>query len=135
MAAPRFVVGVDLRTTNTACAWVDTHAGRAIRVYEVPQLVAPGEMGARPTLPSFVYLAGPHDLPPGSLDLSWTAGRDPPVGRRRGGAAHLAGGGLGAHPPPPARGVGRELRRAARRAAGRAHRAGLVRRGGADRKS
>jgi len=80
MAAPRFVVGVDLGTTNTACAWVDTHAGRAIRVFEVPQLVAPGEMGARPTLPSFVYLAGPHDLPPGSLDLSWTAGRDFCVG-------------------------------------------------------
>ncbi|TMA49263.1 MAG: molecular chaperone DnaK [Deltaproteobacteria bacterium] len=80
MAAPRFVVGVDLGTTNTACAWVDTQAGRTIRVFEVPQLVAPGEMGARPTLPSFVYLAGAHDLPPGSLDLPWTAGRDFCVG-------------------------------------------------------
>src|SRR5438552_44632 len=80
MAAPRFVVGVDLGTTNTACAWVDTQAGRTIGVFEVPQLVAPGEMGARPTLPSFVYLAGAHDLPPGSLDLPWTAGRDFCVG-------------------------------------------------------
>src|SRR5439155_611000 len=75
MAAPRFVVGVDLGTTNTACAWVDTHAGRTIRVFEVPQLVAPGEMGTRPTLPSFVYLAGAHDLPRGSLDLPWTPRR------------------------------------------------------------
>src|SRR5207247_1524607 len=80
MAASRFVVGVDLGTTNTACAWVDTQAGRTIRVFEVPQLVAPGEMGTRPTLPSFVYLAGAHDLPPGSLDLPWTAGRDFCVG-------------------------------------------------------
>ena len=73
MAASRFVVGVDLGTTNTACAWVDTQAGRTIRVFEVPQLVAPGEMGTRPTLPSFVYLAGAHDLPPGSLDLPGVA--------------------------------------------------------------
>ena len=80
MAAARFVVGVDLGTTNTACAWVDTQADRAIRVFDVPQLVAPGELGARPTLPSFVYLAGPHDLPPGSLDLPWSAGGDFGVG-------------------------------------------------------
>src|SRR5438132_229371 len=68
-------VGIDLGTTNTACAFVDTAAGRALRVFEVPQLVAPGEMGARPTLPSFLYLAGAHELPAGSLDPPWTTGR------------------------------------------------------------
>src|SRR6266478_5870348 len=73
--AARFIVGIDLGTTNTACAFVDTAAGRALRVFEVPQLVAPGEMGARPTLPSFLYLAGVHELPAGSLDPPWTTGR------------------------------------------------------------
>src|SRR5213078_3417658 len=73
--AARFIVGIDLGTTNTACAFVDTAAGRALRVFEVPQLVAPGEVGARPTLPSFLYLAGAHELPAGSLDPPWTAGR------------------------------------------------------------
>src|SRR2546422_160368 len=73
--AARFIVGIDLGTTNTACAFVDTAAGRALRVFEVPQLVAPGEMGARPTLPSFLYLAGAHELPAGSLDPPWTTGR------------------------------------------------------------
>src|SRR5207249_428203 len=73
--AARFIVGIDLGTTNTACAFVDTAAGRALRVFEVPQLVAPGEMGARPTLPSFLYLAGAHELPAGSLDPPWAAGR------------------------------------------------------------
>src|SRR2546421_624283 len=72
--AARFIVGIDLGTTNTACAFVDTAAGRALRVFEVPQLVAPGEMGARPTLPSFLYLAGAHELPAGSLDPPWTTG-------------------------------------------------------------
>ena len=80
MAAPRFVVGVDLGTTNTACAWIDTRAGRTIRIFDVPQVVAPGETAPRPTLPSFVYLAGPHDLPPQSLDLPWAAGCDFCVG-------------------------------------------------------
>src|SRR5438874_9698686 len=80
MAAPRFVVGVDLGTTNTACAWIDTRAGRTIRIFDVTQVLAPGETAPRPTLPSFVYLAGPHDLPPQSLDLPWAAGRDFCVG-------------------------------------------------------
>ncbi|HJQ83905.1 MAG TPA: Hsp70 family protein, partial [Candidatus Binatia bacterium] len=78
--AARYLVGIDLGTTNTACAWVDTQAGRDIRVFEIPQLVAPGEVRAQPTLPSFVYLAGAHELPPGSLDLPWTTGRDFCVG-------------------------------------------------------
>ncbi len=76
----RFLVGIDLGTTNTACAYVDTRAGKAIRVFEIPQLVAPGTVEPRPTLPSFVYLAGAHDVPAGSLDLPWASGRDFCVG-------------------------------------------------------
>jgi hypothetical protein len=76
----RYLVGIDLGTTNTACAYVDTGAGRAVEVFQVPQLVAPGELAARPTLPSFLYLAGAHELPAGSLDLPWAAGRDFCVG-------------------------------------------------------
>ena len=76
----RFIVGIDLGTTNTACAFVDTAAGRTLHVFEVPQLVAPGEVGARPTLPSFLYLAGAHELPAGSLDPPWATGRDWCVG-------------------------------------------------------
>jgi molecular chaperone DnaK (HSP70) len=81
--AARFLVGIDLGTTNTACAYVDTRAGREIRAFDVPQLVAPGQVAARPTLPSFVYLAGAHDVPAGSLDLPFgegSAGRDFCVG-------------------------------------------------------
>jgi len=78
--AARFLVGIDLGTTNTACAYVDTTRGRAIEVFEIPQLVAPGRLESRPTLPSCVYLAGPHELPAGSLDLPWAAGRDFCVG-------------------------------------------------------
>jgi hypothetical protein len=73
--AARYLVGIDLGTTNTACAYVDTQAGRAIRVLPIPQLVAPGKVEPRETLPSFCYLAGAHELPAGSLDLPWATGR------------------------------------------------------------
>src|SRR5437867_1771628 len=58
LVAARYLVGIDLGTTNTACAYVDTTAGRTIRAFDVPQLVAPGRVVPRPTLPSFLYLAG-----------------------------------------------------------------------------
>ena len=76
----RYLVGIDLGTTNTACSYVDTRAGHAIHIFEVPQLVAPGRVEPRPTLPSFLYLAGEYELPTGSLDLPWATGRTDAVG-------------------------------------------------------
>jgi len=90
--AARYLVGIDLGTTNTACAFVDTQRGRTITVFDVPQLVAPGEVRTRPMLPSFLYLAGAHELPGGSLDLPWAAGRDFCVGElARAQGARVAG--------------------------------------------
>ena len=73
MTAPRYIVGIDLGTTGSALAVVDTAAGEAAPVTMLPitQLVAPGQLEPRPTLPSFLYLPGPHDLPAGSLALPW----------------------------------------------------------------
>src|SRR4029453_6664152 len=79
---PRYLVGIDLGTTNSALAYVDTHAGRDIHVFEIPQLVAAGQVAPRPTLPAFVYLAREHDVPPGSLDLPWATQRRFCVGSR-----------------------------------------------------
>jgi molecular chaperone DnaK (HSP70) len=64
----RFLIGIDLGTTNSAVAYVDTAAADPrVRVFEVPQLVAPGEVAPRKQLPSFVYLASeidPDSAPP-----------------------------------------------------------------------
>src|SRR3954470_10026443 len=84
MERSRYIVGIDLGTTNCAAAYVDTK-GRDrptadIRVFEVPQLVAPGETQARAMLPSFLYLPGPHELPPGAARLPWNEGADRIVG-------------------------------------------------------
>src|SRR5690349_2942125 len=68
----RFLIGIDLGTTNSAVAYVDTHAADArVRVFEVPQLVAPGDVAPRRQLPSFVYLAGEIDLAPHETALPW----------------------------------------------------------------
>ena len=72
----RYLVGIDLGTTNSALAYVDTRekpkaGGPRLHTFPVPQLVAAGQLGDQPLLPSFLYLPGPHDLPPGAVALPW----------------------------------------------------------------
>lgn len=76
----RYAIGVDLGTTNSTVAYVNLRSGRRIEHFEIPQIVAPGELGRASTLPSFLYLPGAHELPEGSLALPWDATRDYVVG-------------------------------------------------------
>ena len=82
----RYVMGIDLGTTNSAVAYADLtsrqdHPGdRRIHTLAVPQLVATGEVARRPVLPSFLYLPGPHELPSGGTSLPWEQQRDYMVG-------------------------------------------------------
>jgi molecular chaperone DnaK (HSP70) len=83
-SASRFVVGIDLGTTNSALAYVDRGApepnNRRIGLLDIPQLVASGEIGHRAILPSFLYLPGAYELPPGSTALPWDGQRAYAVG-------------------------------------------------------
>ncbi len=76
----RYLVGIDLGTTNIAVAYVDTASkaagGPKLHTFNVPQVVAAGQVQEQPLLPSFLYLPGPHDLAPGSIDLPWK--KNPP---------------------------------------------------------
>ncbi len=77
----RCIVGIDLGTTNCACAWVDTEkSDLPIAIFPVLQLVEPSVTAELELLPSFLYLAAGHEVPPGSLDLPWAKGRDFVVG-------------------------------------------------------
>src|SRR5690606_39206333 len=82
----QYVIGVDLGTTNTAVSYVDLEqkrgatGKRSVQFFEIPQLVGAGELGHRPLLPSFLYLPGPYDLPPGSTAVPWDADRAYVVG-------------------------------------------------------
>src|SRR5437868_13263270 len=70
----RFLIGIDLGTTNSAVAYVDTAETRwVVRDFLVPQLVAPGEVEPREVLPSFHYERAQAELPPGALRLPWSA--------------------------------------------------------------
>ena len=69
----RYVVGIDLGTTNSAVAAIDTSTEEA-RVEHVPlmQVVGPGEVAARPTMPSFLLLPAEHEVAAEAMALPWT---------------------------------------------------------------
>ena len=76
-APPRYVVGIDLGTTNCALAFVDTEAGDAVETWAVPQFVAPATVEGRENLPSFLYRPADGEFPPGSLSPPWAGGEPP----------------------------------------------------------
>ncbi|WP_166826323.1 Hsp70 family protein [Thalassoroseus pseudoceratinae] len=74
---PRFVVGIDLGTTNSAVAYVDVEESNwSIQTFEIPQLVAAGEVESHGTLPSFHYEATAEELSSESLRLPWNQETD-----------------------------------------------------------
>jgi molecular chaperone DnaK (HSP70) len=81
----RFVVGIDLGTTNSALAYVDASEATddrpaPVRSLAIPQLVAVNDVSERPVLPSFLYLPSEKDFPAGSIDLPWLKKPDRVVG-------------------------------------------------------
>jgi hypothetical protein len=81
--ASRYVVGIDLGTTNSALAYVDTgtsgsgQAAWQVSDFAVPQLVAPGVVEARQTLPSFHYQQASGEFAAGALRLPFSGGDEP----------------------------------------------------------
>jgi len=72
--AAKYVVGIDLGTTNSAlarCNATVTGEESRIEVRNIPQLVNPNEVAERTLLPSFLYIPGELDFPKGSLNLPW----------------------------------------------------------------
>jgi molecular chaperone DnaK (HSP70) len=77
----RYLIGIDLGTTNSVVAYVDTQsvagADSLIRVFPVPQLVRPGEVGTLPALPSFLYFPTEEELSAGGVSATWN--EQPPM--------------------------------------------------------
>ena len=81
----QYLVGIDLGTTNTVVAYapVAKPPGRGkraalaeIKLFDIAQLVAPGQVAARPLLPSVRYHAAEGEIAPGELQLPWPAPDD-----------------------------------------------------------
>jgi molecular chaperone DnaK (HSP70) len=76
--AARYVVGIDLGTTNCALAWAEIESEvEALRVenFEIPQLIELGTIESQPTLPSFHFQPLAAEFSAGSLDLPWSKDR------------------------------------------------------------
>ncbi|MDR5802206.1 Hsp70 family protein [Caballeronia sp. LZ001] len=78
-AGARYRVGIDLGTSNTVVAYAEAGSDE-IRVFEMEQLVSPGEVAARPLLPSLRYHAAAGELNANDLQLPWP--RDANAGAR-----------------------------------------------------
>ena len=84
----KYVIGIDLGTTNSAVAYVPLEGDQVpVELLAIPQLVAAGTVESRGLLPSFLYLAHPHEARSAQYDLPWAENRDFAVGefaRRQG---------------------------------------------------
>lgn len=68
----RYIIGIDLGTTNCAVSFIDTEQpALPLQIFSIPQLSAPGKVIALPTLPSFCYLPGEGEWSPQLLQLPW----------------------------------------------------------------
>jgi molecular chaperone DnaK (HSP70) len=87
-ATSRFIVGIDLGTTNSVVAFVDTVAEQpAVQILGIPQITSVGNVESRPVLSSFLYLPAAGELPANALKLPWPDAPDFVVGefaRKRG---------------------------------------------------
>ena len=73
MVTARYLVGIDLGTTNSALAYIDTaETPRKLRDFPIPQLIGPSDVAPRPTLPSLHHHVSEHELPKGATRLPWT---------------------------------------------------------------
>ncbi|WP_394144248.1 Hsp70 family protein [Vibrio atypicus] len=74
MASPRFLVGIDLGTTNTVvafCEITDNLEQSDVSLFDIDQLIGPGEVVRKPLLPSFRYHAAQSQIAPNDLVLPW----------------------------------------------------------------
>ena len=86
-AVPKYVIGIDLGTTNSGVAYAeiladpDPFAPANVQLLAIPQLTNPGEVREEDLLPSFLYLPGSSDFPAGSIALPWDEAATAVTGR------------------------------------------------------
>ncbi|HVJ82834.1 MAG TPA: Hsp70 family protein, partial [Planctomycetia bacterium] len=84
----RYIVGIDLGTTNCALAYIDTKElpkkkseAAKIETFAIPQLTNAGEVTDESLLPSFLYLPGQGEIAPDQLKLPWPSDKTYAVGK------------------------------------------------------
>lgn len=71
----RYIVGIDLGTTNSVASYIDMEtAGSGVpecRLFKAPQVTDAGVVEELDHLPSFLYMPAESELPENSLSLPW----------------------------------------------------------------
>ncbi len=82
MEKARYIVGIDLGTTNTVVAWTDAEKKETsrINVFRIPQLTEAGVLDTRAALPSFLYLKEAHEVASPAFALPWCQDETAAVG-------------------------------------------------------
>ena len=81
-----YLVGIDLGTTHTVVAYAVMNAETDIHIFDIEQLLAPGQVGAKPLLPSVRYHPAEGEL--SDADICFSSSSDPAI---LGDAARLLG--------------------------------------------
>ena len=81
MEYSKYIVGIDLGTTNIAVTYVDMEdEKRETKVFKISQLCAPGEVDAKELLPSFCFFPDFKLVPEKSTNLPWANNEKHAVG-------------------------------------------------------
>ncbi|MBF0228836.1 MAG: hsp70 family protein [Desulfamplus sp.] len=82
----RYVIGIDLGTTNSAVSYIDMSLIRenltyqqkvkSIKIFKIPQLIGAGEFSTVSVLPSFLYIPGEYDISKESITHPWKREND-----------------------------------------------------------
>lgn len=74
---PKYIIGIDLGTTNCSLSYVEYPAGKddrpQLKKFDILQVTAPGVTQERSLLPSFMYIASEVEFSKGALDLPWAS--------------------------------------------------------------
>ena len=79
----RYIIGVDLGTTNSCVAYVDTDVSNptlSIRQFKIPQLISGFRLSSLSVLPSFCYLSAKGEFGSEALVMPWSGPSDYLVG-------------------------------------------------------
>ncbi|MDP1835198.1 MAG: Hsp70 family protein [Chlamydiales bacterium] len=68
----RYLIGIDLGTTNSAVSFFDTEGNQGVQQFSLQQLTNRGFVQERSTLPSFCYLTLTGEWSPGDVKLPWS---------------------------------------------------------------
>ncbi|SMF95890.1 Molecular chaperone DnaK (HSP70) [Methylomagnum ishizawai] len=81
--APHYLIGIDLGTTHTVAAYAELAHGTAhkLELFPIEQSIKPGQVAARPLLPSARYHAAPAELSDTDTALPWPP-TEPPQDHR-----------------------------------------------------